>query len=534
MTQAPTNATSIAEDTALNLAELRKREAEGTLTVEAASRLALRASSDFIAYYRATGGYLRDAVTLLCELTALADRRLARTGLEALFPALVERLNDSFEPASCALYDRVFAQVIDFYRRRPEAQALDASLRRFGLAGEPDTLARKARLRERSADRGGELRGVRKVALLSRVTLGADVAVTSVIVAKLQEALPGAEIILLGSRKLRELFGGDARVRVREIPYEREGGVLARLGSWLEVVKVADEERRDLNPGEFWVIDPDSRLTQLGLLPVVEEDDGYFFFESRSYRAPGAERLSQLAAHWVDGLIGARGPARPHVALPGGLESFGQELCRRLRRSGSRRLVSVSLGVGGNKRKRLPDPFEEKLIRSLLADATVILDKGGSEAERAQVNQLVEALRAESKTVVEVDEATAAGALQSKAIGADLLTWDGGIGAFAALIAASDEYVGYDSAGQHIAAALGVPTLSIFVNPDSAVFTERWRPTGPGVVEVLKVELAQTADETDVMGDNLAKVLAAHQRLKALRRGPVRAACPPEPTVSGL
>jgi ADP-heptose:LPS heptosyltransferase len=32
--------------------------------------------------------------------------------------------------------------------------------------------------------------------------------------------------------------------------------------------------------------------------------------------------------------------------------------------------------------------------------------------------------------------------------------WDGSIGAFAGLIADSDQYIGYDSAGQHIAAAM--------------------------------------------------------------------------------
>ena len=32
------------------------------------------------------------------------------------------------------------------------------------------------------------------------------------------------------------------------------------------------------------VIDPDSRLTQLGLLPICREED-YYFFESRSFGA---------------------------------------------------------------------------------------------------------------------------------------------------------------------------------------------------------------------------------------------------------
>ena len=42
--------------------------------------------------------------------------------------------------------------------------------------------------------------------------------------------------------------------------------------------------------------------------------------------------------------------------------------------------------------------------------------------------------------------------------------------------------------GQHIAAALRVPTLTIFVNSSSPTFAERWRPYGPGVIEVLNVK----------------------------------------------
>ncbi|MGH9844701.1 MAG: glycosyltransferase family 9 protein, partial [Blastocatellia bacterium] len=75
--------------------------------------------------------------------------------------------------------------------------------------------------------------------------------------------------------------------------------------------------------------------------------------------------------------------------------------------------------------------------------------------------------------------------IERNSISADVITWDGGIGAFAGLIAASDQYVGYDSAGQHIAAGLRTPTLTIFVNSNSQKFAERWRPYGPGLIRVI-------------------------------------------------
>ena len=73
-----------------------------------------------------------------------------------------------------------------------------------------------------------------------------------------------------------------------------------------------------------------------------------------------------------------------------------------------------------------------------------------------------------------------------------LLTWQGGIGRFAALIAESTVYIGYDSAGQHIAAALGVPTIDIFTGFTSPRMPERWSPYGPAPVHVLVLDAVET------------------------------------------
>jgi len=147
----------------------------------------------------------------------------------------------------------------------------------------------------------------------------------------------------------------------------------------------------------------------------------------------------------------------------------------------------VSLGVGGNPRKRLSDSREEELIEKLLEDSQLILDKGASPDERDQIDRIIKKLRARGKTVIEVNTHNAAEMMRQESIRADLITWDGGIGAFAGLIAASDRYLGYDSAGQHIAAALEIPTQAIFVNSNSEIFAERWRPYGQAEIEVIRI-----------------------------------------------
>jgi ADP-heptose:LPS heptosyltransferase len=475
------------------LANFRARRSIGSLDAEQAEREARRAADLIISAHRECGAYLRDALTLLCEITADENPEVARAGVRILFPALIERLNDSFDPAACELYDRIFAQVIDFYRRLPRARDFDEALRGFGLMNESDLLSRKSSTLDPRPSTLDPQSPILKVLLLSRVTIGADVAVTGVIMAKLRAALPGAEFVLLGSAKLRELFGGDPRVRIREIKYERGGDVLSRLVSWIDVVEAVNEETRGLSADEFLLIDPDSRLTQLGLLPLVKDERNYLFFESRSYQGrTGAIRnpqsIGQLASCWANEVFGATGETFPYVALPAEHQNFGRLAVEKLRRAGASRVTVVSFGVGGNQNKRVSEEFEIEMVDRLIKDSALILDKGATSEEREQIDRAVAALRASGRAVIEIDEGNRAEAISGAEIEADAITWDGSLGAFAGLIAAGDRYVGYDSAGQHIAAALGVPTLTVFVNTSSPKFAERWRPYGPGVIEVLNVK----------------------------------------------
>ena len=467
------------------LAEFESLTKQGVLTPNAALALAGRAADLMIEQFYRDRAYLREAIHLICRIATDKNSDVARYGITALFPMLVERLNDSFDPAACRLYDQLFAQVIDYCRRLPEGKRLDEGLKQFGLLNEADLLARKSTIRNPQSAIP------RKVLLLSRVTIGADVAVTSAIMAKLRQAMPEAEFVILGSRKLRELYGGDARIRIHEIAYERGGSLISRLTSWLDVVAAVNEERQGFGKDDVWIIDPDSRLTQLGLLPLVENDHNYFFFESRGY--PGSGAIAELAAQWSGELIGNPEPTYPFVALPSEHRQFGKLVTDQLRnpQSAIRNLVAVSFGVGGNHSKRVSDEFEQQLIEHLLTDSKVLLDKGATQDERDQINRIVSAVRAAGKTVVELNESTKANLPFDLLCQADIVTWDGSIGVFAGLIAASDQYIGYDSAGQHIAAALGVKTLTVFVNSNNATFADRWRPFGKGRVETLNVQVGQ-------------------------------------------
>ena len=323
---------------------------------------------------------------------------------QALFGILAEGLADRFEPALCEVYADLFAQAIPGagaarYRRvrRPRAVAIEP----------------------------------RTVFVLSRVTLGADVAVTSVLLDAAKQRFPQAQIVFAGPEKNYALFAADPRIAHAPVAYRR--------GALQERLAVRHELEALLSAPGALAIDSDSRLTQLGLLPVCPEDR-YHLFESRGYGGATNASLPQLAAAWSEETFGIAG-AKPYIALADAPAHRGT--------------IAVSLGIGENPAKRISDPFEENLL-ALLAEsgAEICIDKGagGEEAERVE--------RAVARS------------------GVRATFWDGSFAGFAAIIAAARLYVGYDSAGQHVAAAAGVPLISIFAGFPAPRMFHRWRPTG--------------------------------------------------------
>jgi ADP-heptose:LPS heptosyltransferase len=488
------------------LAKFRQLQEAQRLTPEIATRLATEAAAAFVEQHAAAGHYLSEAVTLLCELASLDDPALSRVGVHGLFPLLVERLGDAFTPEACMLYNRFFAQVIQHCRRQADGAAVDCQLRAFGLVTDTDLLARAARVRTSSWFDEQRARSVKQAFLLSRVTLGADVAVTSVVLAALKTILPTVPIKLLANAKTLQLFAGDPRVLPRLIEYPRGGGLLARLASWQHVLETIRRDTLGLDPSEYVIVDPDSRLTQLGLLPLVADELPYIFFESRGYSVAGLQKLAALTAHWLQRVFGIAEPCYPYCAPLQQDIAAAKRIVDALKKGTTGPIVSVNLGVGGNAAKRLPDPFELRLIARLVSEgATVILDKGGDSEEVARIEMLVDTLRAEGFRAWAQDELRNPAVAPAGTGGIRLFTWQGGIGRLAALIAESTAYIGYDSAGQHIAAALGVPTIDIFTGFTSPRMVERWSPHGPGPIHVLVQDAAEACTSTrlDAIVDNV-------------------------------
>jgi hypothetical protein len=331
----------------------------------------------------------------------LLDRAIAEDDGRALLSIVVERLGDLFEPGLCRTYERLFRKVIE--RACPELTP------RLRSSGTP-------RAAPASANR---------VYVLSRITLGADVAVTSVLLDAAKRRYPDADIVFVGPRKSYEMFEADPRIRHLSAPYARSGALIERLRASANL---------QLNDGI--VIDPDSRLTQLGLISICDERD-YFLFESRGYGGDGPESLPNLASRWAREVLSVEN-ARAFVAPVPSDESPVD--------------ITVSLGVGENPAKRIGGDFERDLLRTLAeTGASVLVDKGASAEERDRVE---------------------------RAVLPGMRTHDGAFAPFASQIARSKLYVGYDSAGQHVASACGVPLISIFKGFVGERMFARWRPEG--------------------------------------------------------
>jgi ADP-heptose:LPS heptosyltransferase len=267
-----------------------------------------------------------------------------------------------------------------------------------------------------------------------------------VALAAAKQRFPNAEICFVAPVKNAELYLADPRVTPISITYGRSSLLRDRLLAAAELHVAVDEL------GSI-VIDPDSRLTQLGLIPVCD-DARYYFFESRAYGFEGSEALPQLTARWLSEVFDIP-RACPFVAPE--FQPSASDVTAD---------VTVSWGVGDNPNKRIDDEFEFEVLSALLKQGrSVLLDRGAGGEEAERIDAL--ATRLSEPSLLHIHE--------------------GSYASFASRIVRSKLYLGYDSAGQHVACAAGIPLVSVFTGYASERMFDRWRPTGPSA-HVVRVD----------------------------------------------
>ncbi len=471
------------------------------------------------------------------DLDALLDSALssnlqsAQEGTQRLFREVIEPLGDSFLASDRQLQERLLARAISRARQLPQAAELDARLTGLGCQDESALGRRVAGLRQSRPFEAARAQRLKKVLVFSRITLGADVLLTSTILEKMRQVFPEAQIVFVGDPKNAALFGGGShRIRVRVLPYPRRGVLMDRLLSWPPLLDALAEEVASLETGEdFIVINPDSRFLQSGVLPVLsrrEEERHYYFWEG-SVPAEATQQSSQVEdlVEWLDLTFGpGRGHrvAIPALHLPSSDDVFGLKLCQDLGLADRSFVVAVNLGVGGNQDKRIHEAgetlsrFERDLVLQILADgATLILDKGAGPAEAAQANRLVEVVVKEGFRAVEIQNAESRTEPVDQDRSCRLICLQGSAARLASLVKHCHLYLGYDSLGQHLAGALGKDVLTIFAAHSTEVFARRWQAAGIGNIQTIQsgpgpFNLSQQESLT-------SEVLQAYHSMKAVQ-----------------
>lgn len=390
------------------------------------------------------------------EPAGLVDRVIeealaSNAGSTALFRDLVEPLADAFEFRLVNAYVHIFSRVIAAALPDEDFDA-GALIERFMRIRKPRKFV-------------GNPESVENVFVLSRVTIGADIAITSRILRAAFVHFPNARIHFVGPRKNFEIFEPEIGIDLIELPYKRTGTLTERLSVY-PVLRAA------LSVKDALIIDPDSRLSQLGLLPLGEEEN-YFFFESRSWWGDEDMPLGEMTERWLEQTFEV--PLHvPVVAVEDRLEGFD---------------VTISLGVGENPEKAMPWPFEPRLLQMLVdRGLRVLIDTGagGDEADRVH------------KAIAEVRPGA----------NGSVTPYYGSFKEFASEINASELYIGYDSAGGHAACALGVPALLLFKGYPNERFMIRWIPWGDGELEVLDAETLTVEDALDRVQEAVEAIFA--------------------------
>jgi len=438
----------------------------------------------------------------------IAGREIVERALDGVagarwfFAELVEPLCDSFDPARQWRVDRLLTAVIAECARR-----------------DPRLRERLARLEPARRTDGWVPRAPSPppdlCVLPSRVTVGADVAITSAIAGVVRAAWPRTRIALLGAAGA--LARGRSGIEVWDHAYPRHGAVSDRLATWLSIAGAVDARQRGTRGASLLVLDPDSRMTQLGLLPLTRRRDGTRLFASRSAPQGDGRCLTELAVEWARLVTGA--PAHlvtePRLVPPPGTLAWGSAVTGLLRARHGRPVVVCSLGVGGNQRKAAALDTEVAALARVSRHATVILDSGTTTAEVSRARTVGQRWAACSGTgVAELRAGKPAGRAPDTPAGLYLLA-GAGLSAVAGLLARADLLVAYDSAFQHVAAAVGTPGVVVFVEPPSAAFVDRWR--APGMTAV-------TCDRSLADDQAGARRMAAEAitRLRARRPGAPR------------
>ncbi len=487
---------------------------DGRVDAESLRGLTQQVAGLFMAAYLQRNTYEPAYLDLLCEMaTSFDEPDLNGIAAASLFTQVIEKLCDDFEELPTEAYVRVMCRIVECCRQLPAGRQLHETLAGFGI-NSLDELQERA-LTVHTRKRLYQVRKPpRRIVLLSRVTIGADVAILTVMIQRLTRLFPKADLVVIGDAKLHGLLDGHPAVRLRELNYARRGGLFERFAAWHAALDLVRAETPASGEQDLLVIDPDSRITQLGVLPLVH-NDSYLFFNTRDPALSATGRcMAELTNDWMDEVFTVPDFHYPALWVAPPLRAAARRRVERLRNAGAQRIIAINFGFGQNARKQISPEFEKRLVQTLAAlpHTVVILDRGWGGDEIARSQATVAYVRDSGRAGVE----TSFDRDDFPTLAQGVVAVECSIGEMAALICHSDEYIGYDSACQHIAAAARVPTLTVFAGSDNMGFVRRWSACGATDCRIVHVDTRTDSSYLDV-DRTVSRIL--HERAHRSLRG---------------
>lgn len=451
---------------------------------------------------QAYGGHevILEYIDLLCEIAASNEPRLSQPAISALYGTIIEGLSDSFTSSGVNTCNLVLTRILSFVRTRPQGKETNHLLNSLGFSSTKKLLSRHDKLRRINPIPESVKKKVRKIIILSRATIGADVAITSVIVHRAHSSFPDAELILIAPKGIKDIFEGISRVRFVELPYERHGTFFDRTTGWPRLHQIVQEEHQGVEPDEILIFDPDTRFSQLGLLPLAAVKNTCYF-SSRITISDGTNpTLSELTNQWLDKLLGENHFTPPKISLPAvHLKNAGTAL-HNVRKAGCDFIIAINLGIGKNIKKRIPDPFEKELLPALLKEKNtlIFLDSGAGTEGLKKMHALLAAVKTHSIPTDFITENKLSSFKASFSHG--VVGFKGSVGATGSIINESDGFFGYDSMCQHLAAATRTPSVIVFAGAPTPRFLARWRPGNSDSLTIIPVNNAQSLTPKEISG----------------------------------
>ncbi len=441
----------------------------------------------------------------LCEWSFSPKPLVAKAATSAIFGCIIEALSDDFSDHGVRIGNLVLIRILQFIRATPAGAELDQLLDAFGFIDAATLLDRYQRIRQAPPLTESQLRSVKKIIVLSRVTAGADIAITNVIIQRLRKRLSEAELVLVGPAHLAEIFAFVANCRHRNFIYKNDGSLFDKMTSWPRLLEITQDEQHGHQPGEVLLFDPDTRLSQLGLLPLVP-DNCTCYFPSRASQTgrEATQNLSFLTNHWLNHLLGEDLTWRPNLVFQREGEGY-HDFCQSLHRQGCRLVLTINFGVGNDPRKKVHGNFEADLIQALLAlpNTIVILDTGRGGLKDQWIADHLARVQNQGWPAVCLTDAEINN--QAVAFGHGLIIFKGALGSLGKMIDAADCFIGYDSCGQHLAAATSTPSIIVFAGAPSTRFIQRWSPDTAGNLTIPVDGPTATAQEISSLIKQIAK-----------------------------